>query len=70
MQLRDILLAHAARWPEMCPVDGGKLLYQHSFGGGHLIPDREKMLARLEEEYENTPADGSLPLFAGIVNNP
>lgn len=69
MQLCDVLRAHAARWPGMRPVDGVKLLYQHSFGGGHLIPDREKMQARLEEEYAVTPADGSLPLFEPLGNH-
>ena len=63
MTTLEILRAHTARWPEMLPQDGLKLLYQHSFGGGHLIRDPREAQQRLEQEYEATQPDDRLPLF-------
>ena len=67
-ELRQILSAHAARYPLMTPCDAVKLLYQNEFGGGHLIRDRERAMAFLQAEYESTPHDPSLPLFEDIGN--
>ncbi len=49
-QLIGIWKAHAARYPEMQPVDAIKLAFQATYGGGHLIRDPESSLARMEEE--------------------
>ena len=49
-ELLAILRAHAARYPLMQPCDAVKLLYQNEFGGGHLIADPERSLARIREE--------------------
>ena len=62
-ELLEVLRAQGARWPAMTAQDILKLLYQHSFGGGHLIRNREEMTARLREEYlAARPVEG-LPLF-------
>ena len=50
-ELIDILKAHHQRYPLMMPQDVVKLIYQHEFGGGHLIKDKNLSLIRLEEEY-------------------
>ncbi len=62
-ELLEVLRAQGARWPAMTARDILKLLYQHSFGGGHLIEDEEKMAARLEEEYRQAEPCPGLPLF-------
>lgn len=52
--MREILLAHAARYPAMEPQDCVKLLYQSEFGGGHLIDDRASAGCYLLREYART----------------
>ena len=49
-ELLTLLRAHAARYPLMQPCDAVKLLYQNEFGGGHLIADPARSLARIREE--------------------
>lgn len=49
-ELLAVLRAHAARYPMMQPCDAVKLLYQNEFGGGHLIADPDRSLARIREE--------------------
>ena len=62
-ELLEVLRAQGTRWPAMMAQDILKLLYQHSFGGGHLIRNEEEMNARLREEYlAARPVEG-LPLF-------
>ena len=48
--LEDILLQHFDRYPKMEPQDAVKLVYQHTFGPGHLIRDEKKVLAFLQQE--------------------
>lgn len=64
--VRDVLTAHAGRYPLMCPQDGVKLLYQNEFGPGHLIADPAQASRRLAEEYARTPRRPELPLFEDI----
>ena len=49
-ELLTLLRAHAARYPLMQPCDAVKLLYQNEFGGGHLIADPNRSLARIRDE--------------------
>ena len=63
-----ILAYHAARYPLMQPQDAVKLLYQHSFGVGHLIPDSRTFLDRLIRETEATEPEPGLPLTEPIGN--
>ena len=60
--LKSVLLEHAKRYPLMEPTDAVKLVYQNEFGGGHLIRDEARCLARLEDEYRNT-----LQISSGIL---
>ncbi len=46
---------HAKRYPLMQPADAVKLLYQHDFGIGHMIPDRRLFTERLYSEAAETP---------------
>ena len=66
--MRSILLAHAARYPQMEPGDAVKLLYQNEFGGGHMISDTEKCLAFLQKEYAVLSPDPGIPLLEDIGN--
>ena len=66
--LRTILLAHAARYPQMQPADAVKLLYQNEFCGGHLIRNEAQCLTYLRSEYANTPQCADTPLAEDIGN--
>ena len=63
---RDLLLAHAARYPLMEAADYAKLLYQGAFAGGHLIASRESALERLKDEMKALDDNGGLPLVEPI----
>lgn len=65
-ELIDVLCAHAERYRSMEPQDAVKLLYQNTFGGGHLITDPAASLVRLQTEYAVTPRSQDLPLFENI----
>ena len=54
--MREILLSHFTRYPEMTPQDAVKLVYQSAFGPGHLLADQERARAFLHRELEETPA--------------
>lgn len=66
--LEQILRAHARKYPAMEPTDGVKLLYQNTFGGGHLIRDMQACKQMLLREYENTPQISAAPLLEDIGN--
>lgn len=52
--MRDILLKHVKRYPDMQVTDAVKLLYQSEFGGGHMIVNPVKSLAWIQTEWEKT----------------
>ena len=54
--MREILLSHFARYPQMPPQDAVKLVYQSAFGPGHLLADLARAKAFLHRELEETPA--------------
>jgi len=60
----EILKKHFERYPLMQPQDAVKLCYQSEFGGGHMIPDRERALVRLQEEIRETEQTGG-----GLLEN-
>lgn len=64
--MKEILLAHALRYPAMEPADAVKLLYQSEFGGGHLIQNETVCLDRLLAEYQSTPQSRDIPLLENI----
>lgn len=67
-ELRSILQTHAARYPCMEPADAVKLLYQNTFGGGHLIRDEAACRDYLRQEWAATPKDPACPLWESIGN--
>lgn len=69
METLNLLRIHAKRWPCMEPQDAVKLLYQHSFGGGHLLKNRGDIARReLETERRNLTIDGDLNAVESIGN--
>ena len=67
-ELREILKAHAKRYPLAQPQDFVKLVYQNEFGPGHLTVDGKKAVEYLLEEMERVTPDPTLPLFEDIGN--
>lgn len=61
-ELRGVTCAHAAKYPLMRPCDAVKLVFQSTFGGGHLIVDRDECLRRIREEWENVGTLAEVPL--------
>ena len=51
-EFRNILRAHAERYPKMEPSDLLKLIYQNEFGPAHLHVDTEESLQAIREEFE------------------
>lgn len=51
-----VFRSHFARYPQMTPQDGVKLVYQSAFGPGHLLADPDRARAFLRREWEETPA--------------
>ncbi|MBR3504605.1 MAG: hypothetical protein IKO07_10265 [Clostridia bacterium] len=68
--MRELLLAHAARYPLMEATDFAKLIYQSAFAGGHLIASREAALSRLKDEMasleDGVPAPLTEPIGGGL----
>ncbi len=66
--MRDLILAHAARYPLMEAVDYAKLIYQSAFAGGHLIASPQAALERLKGEMDALQEEGFQPLTEPIGN--
>ena len=63
-----VLSRHAARYPEMEPADGVKLLYQSEFGGGHLVKAGGACLERLRAEWAAVPRTPQSPWWEDLGN--
>jgi len=63
--MEHILTAHFSKYPQMTPQDAVKLIYQSSFGGGHLITDTTAALSYLRAERAAVTA-APLPLCEDI----
>lgn len=50
--LKYVIENNVARYPKMQPQDVVKLTYQHVFGNGHLVNERDVSLDFLKKEYE------------------
>lgn len=61
-----LLERHALRYPAMEARDAVKLLYQSDMGPGHMAPDAQTCLARLEQECAQIQTDPHAPLFERI----
>lgn len=66
--LRAVIRAHLERYPAMEPIDLAKLLFQRELGCGHLLTDKEKVLAYLAAERDATLFDPTAPLFTDVGN--
>ena len=64
-----VLSRHAARYPEMEPADGVKLLYQSEFGGGHLVKAGGACLERLRAEWAAVPRTPQSPWWENLGND-
>lgn len=64
--MTNVLRAHALRWPHMTVQDAVKLVYQSTFGCGHMIRDEASALAWIRRERAEVAADPTLPLFEKI----
>ncbi len=61
-----LLKKHLEQYPLMQPIDAIKLIYQHAFGCGHLLPDPAVAEARIREELASTPEDAHMPAYGSI----
>jgi len=68
--LKDILLYHLKKYPEMQLTDIIKLVYQNEFGCGHMLDDESESLARLLKEWDNISCepDNACDVFDNIGN--
>lgn len=66
-QLKQILEEHRKRYSKMLIEDLAKLIYQHEFGCGHFITDKQASLYRLKQEMTKTKM-GEATLFEDIGN--
>ncbi len=62
----EILTHHLSKYPEMQLSDSVKLLFQRTFGAGHMIKDENQSLLRLKEELEAVEADSSREIAEDI----
>lgn len=67
-ELEQILRRHALCYPLMEPTDAVKLIYQNTFGGGHMISDEQACMDYLRREYAATPRDDAAALREDIGN--
>lgn len=51
--MKNIILEHVKKYPLMEIRDVAKLIYQSEFGGGHMIPNSQMSLKRIQEEYNS-----------------
>lgn len=58
MRIFEILREHARRYPKMQPQDAVKLIYQATFGGGHMIPSEARATDYIKREYTSMPHVG------------
>lgn len=66
--LEDILLSHFDQYPAMQPQDAVKLVYQHTFGPGHMIRDAKKAALMLQQEMASLAPGKKEPLYEPIGN--
>ena len=66
--IQDVLAAHFAAYPRMQPQDAVKLIHQHVFGPGHMIPNPEKALSVLKQEMAALAPRAEESLYESIGN--
>lgn len=50
--IKEILKENAEKYPLLRPEDAIKLIYQATFGGGHMVSDKEAVISRLKKEHD------------------
>lgn len=55
--MKNIILEHVKKYPLMEIRDIAKLIYQSEFGGGHMIPNPQISLKRIQEEYHSLKSE-------------
>ena len=65
-ELAEIMRMHAEKYPGMKPQDCIKLLYQNTWGGGHMIADPQHSLRYLEQELQEVEPDPEAELYVPI----
>lgn len=66
--LENVLLEHFELYPDMQPQDAVKLVYQHTFGPGHMIRDARKAALMLQQEMASLTSGRKEPLYQSIGN--
>ena len=66
--LAQLLKEHSNNHPDMEVQDAVKFLYQSHMGPGHLIPDEQASLVRLQGEWDSLKGDPGAPLSEDIGN--
>lgn len=69
-EIKQILVKHYSKYPEMKVQDMIKLIYQNEFAGGHLIKNESESMKRLQDEIAEISESGAAgkPLFEDIGN--
>lgn len=68
--MKNIILEHVKKYPLMEIRDVAKLIYQSEFGGGHMIPNSQISLKRIQEEYNSlTPEALNVPSVVENIGN-
>ncbi|MGN1345987.1 MAG: uridine kinase [Eubacteriales bacterium] len=62
----EILREHAIRYPAMTPCDAVKLIYQATFGVGHLLTDEAAVRERIAKEEKNAVSFPASPAVEDI----
>ena len=68
-KLEKVFAYHISRYPEMEISDFVKLIYQTSFGGMHLLEDKNWAKTWLEYEFLEVSSDNNMPLYESIGND-
>ncbi len=66
--LENVLLEHFTAYPDMQPQDAVKLIYQHTFGPGHMIKDARRAAMILQQEMASLTPGRKEPLYESIGN--
>ena len=68
--MKNIILEHVKKYPHMEIRDVGKLIYQSEFGGGHMIPNNQISLNRIQEEYASLASEAlNVPSVVENIGN-
>ncbi len=66
LDFSDILRTHAMQYPLMMPCDAVKLIYQATFGVGHLLADEKIVRQRIAEEEQAVIPEDNCPSVEDI----